>query len=153
MLKHFTNRGYPTHLVRNAIQKALNIDRNSLLLPKTDPTNKKITIPFILTYNPCNPPISDILKKYTRLLHLSDDLKQIADSQMLIVHKRATNLKQILVKTDINPVQIALGSNPCQKPCATCPYMQKQPVSPHGKRSKSSQLKDAFPAKLKMSFT
>ena len=81
MLKHFTNRGYPTHLVRNAIQKALNIDRNSLLLPKTDPTNKKITIPFILTYNPCNPPISDILKKYTRLLHLSEDLKQIADSQ------------------------------------------------------------------------
>ena len=56
MLKHFTNRGYPTHLVRNAIQKALNIDKNTLLLPKTDPTNKKITIPFILTYNPCNPP-------------------------------------------------------------------------------------------------
>ena len=75
------------------------------------------------------PPISDILKKYTRLLHLSDDLKHIAGSQMLIVHKRATNLKQILVKTEINLVQIALGSNPCRKPCATCPYMQKTSIT------------------------
>ena len=43
---------------------------------------------------------------------------------MLVVHKQATNLKQILVKTDINPLQIAIGSNLCHKPCSTCPYMQ-----------------------------
>ena len=68
---------------------------------------------------------------------------------MLIVHKQATNVKQIQVKTDINPVQIALGSNPCQKPCATCPYMQKTTSITSWKTKQKFTIKGGFSCQTK----
>ena len=72
---------------------------------------------------------------------------------MLIVHKRATNLKQILVKRTSTQYKLHWVPTPARNHVQLALICKKQPVSPHGKQSKSSQLKDAFGAKLKMSFT
>ena len=149
MYKNFIQRGYPTHLVRNALTKALAIDRNTLLLPKPETTNNKTIIPFIVTHNPSNPPIYRILQKYKRLLQLSDDLKPIEESQILVVKRRATNLKQILVKADTNPLQIDTGSSPCNKPCATCPFMIKTTRITSWKTKQEFNIKGRFSCQTK----
>ena len=121
---NLTQRGYPKRTIRAAINRAFEIDRKSLLTPKQ--TNKKQNkiIPFTITYNPNNPPINRILSSNKRILTATGELQYLTDFQLLVVNKRAKNLRQILVRTDIKPGLAPKGSNPCNKPCTTCPYMK-----------------------------
>ena len=123
MLKNFIIRGYPKQLVRSAIQAALTKDRVDLLQPKNSPIAKKKIIPFIITYNPLIPPIERILLKYRKILETSEDLKKVAESRTLVVYKRAANLRQSLVRADIDLPTTNKGSSPCGIPCITCPFL------------------------------
>ena len=149
MHANFTARGYPSQLVTSAITQALNQDRNSLLIQTPHPTAEISTIPFIVTYNPRNPPIAKILNKYKRLLQLSEDLKPIQNSKILVVHKRAVNLKQTLVKTDLNPPTIDPGSGPCNKPCNTCRFMKKTTKITSWKTKQTLNIKGNFNCQTK----
>ena len=149
MHANFTARGYPSQLVTSAITQALNQDRNSLLIQTPHPTAEISTIPFIVTYNPRNPRIAKILNKYKRLLQLSEDLKPIQNSKILVVHKSAVNLKQTLVKTNLNPPNIDPGSGPCNKPCNTCHFMKKTTKITSWKTKQTLNIKGNFNCQTK----
>ena len=123
--QNLTARGYPKHLIKNALERAFLLDRSVLL--RTKPTNAgKHTnlIPFVTTYNPYNPPIGKILRNNKHILSSSGELEILQRSQFLVVNKRALSIRQQLVRTDINPVIIPTGSGPCNTPCKTCPFMK-----------------------------
>lgn len=113
-------------MIEQAIQKAANTNRQELLqLKSSQPNRSNNIIPFILTFNPGNPPVSKILQNNTKILSDSHDLQHILQRRFVLVQKRCTNLRQILVQTDINPKLIPRGTGPCNGPCVICKYMQK----------------------------
>ena len=123
---NLTNRGYPKKLVKTALDKAFDKDRHNLLTPQSNQTNELRTdIPFIIQFNPHNPPIHVILKKNKHILTSSGDTKYMSNYHFQMVHRRALNLKQSLVRADLKLIDIPKGSGPCDKPCVTCPYMER----------------------------
>lgn len=64
LFNDFILRGYPIQLDKSAIQKAASLNREDLFQPTTTDAQNKNIIPFIITHNPYNPPISQILSKY-----------------------------------------------------------------------------------------
>ena len=116
-------RGYPKEMINQAILKASQLDRNTLLKNTSPQRDKQNIIPFITTYNPFNPPIHKILYTNRHILSSSPELKFLSDHKLIIVNKRSMNLQHILTRTDINKPQLKTGSNPCQSPCTTCKYM------------------------------
>ena len=106
---------YPIQLVRSAIEKASSKNWDDLLKPKNAATSKKKNIiPFIITHNPFNPQIGKILLKYRRILEISEELKPILESKTLVVYKRDTNLKQLLVRADTEPPSQTKAAHPSE---------------------------------------
>ena len=149
MLQNFIHRGYPIQLVRSAIEKALSKNRDELPQPKNSATSQKTLIPFITTNNPFNPPIRRILSKYRRILETSEDLKTIVENKTIVVYKRATNLKQLLVHADITPPNTNKGSSPCGKSCIICPFITKTEQITSWKTNEQFKIKGWFNCKTK----
>ena len=149
LLQNFKYRGYPTQLVRSAINKAFSRNRDDLLQPKKPISTQKSIIPFITSNNPLNPPIRKILSKYTCIQETSEDLKSVLDNKIMVVNKRATNIKQMLVRADITPQDINKGSSPCGKPCIICPFMAKTEQITSWKTKEQFRIKGRFNCKTK----
>jgi hypothetical protein len=67
---NLSERGYPINLIKKAIEKAAQLDRNKLLAQaqNNNKSDQIITIPFIHTHNPIKPPIKRILQKFEKIL-------------------------------------------------------------------------------------
>ena len=120
-------RKYPTPLLDEAIEKVRNMDRLSLLRPSTKKSSDK-NIRLITNYNPRNPNLLQILKKFEGLL-LMTRKSVITPEQIKITHNRSPNLKDKLVKsnTDFHPKSNLC--QPCWQPrCSTCSDMNTSQV-------------------------
>ena len=79
-------------------------------------------IRLITTYNQRNPPMKQVLLKFTDWLDKTK--KDISRKDLQTVYKKARNLKQLLVRGKITQYQPTLGfSMRCNKPCKTCTRM------------------------------
>ena len=91
--------------------------------------NKPTRVPFITTFNPSLPHISNIIKKHHHLLHSSDRCKKVFPNLPVVAFRRSPNLRDLLVSAKLssnstNPhPQLPSGSYRCGKNCATCPYI------------------------------
>ena len=99
---------------------------------KTIPTTKLcdlIRVPFITTFNPSLPHISNIIKRHFHLLLSSNRCKTVFQQLPVVAFRRSPNLRDLLVKAKLpsnltNPhPQLPSGSFRCGKNCATCPYI------------------------------
>ena len=75
-------RGYPKEMINQAILKASQLDRNTLLKNTSPQRDKQNIIPFITTYNPFNPPIHKILCTNRHILSSSPELKFLSDPNL-----------------------------------------------------------------------
>lgn len=106
-------RGYPKGLVKKAVDMAFQKDRSELLRTNTGPENKKENvIPFTITLTPYNPLIKRILQNNIRILQTARDLKPIIESKFIVVNRRATNIRQLLTKSEIKLPCIRSWNNP-----------------------------------------
>ena len=115
------------NFVTKQIQRAANIPRRLAL--QTKDVNKPTLIPFITTFNPSLPHISNIIKKHYHLLLSSDRCKKVFPNLPVVAFRRSPNLRDLLVSAKLssnstNPhPQLPSGSYRCGKNCATCPYI------------------------------
>ena len=72
---YLLKRGYKRNFVTKQIQRAANIPRRLAL--QTKDMNKSTRVPFITTFNPSLPHISNIIKKHYHLLRSSDRCKKV----------------------------------------------------------------------------
>ena len=79
-------RKYPTTLLDEAMEKVRRMDRLSLLRPKAKRSSNKIRL--ITNYNPMNPNLQEILKKYEGLL-LMTRKSVITPEQIQITYSRS----------------------------------------------------------------
>ena len=123
--KNLINRGYPKQLIVESIQKASTMDIHAFLQPQTLPKQNLKIIPFTVIHNPLNPPFVKICKKNRHILSSAPDLQDLLTYKVMIVNKRATNLKNILTKTDISTQIVSSGSSPCNAPCISRKFMKQ----------------------------
>jgi hypothetical protein len=66
--ENLRSRGYPSSLIRDALNKSKNLNRLELLSKQQKNTESKNVIPFITTYNPYVPDIQKIFNNCLKLL-------------------------------------------------------------------------------------
>ena len=104
--------------------RAANISRTNAL--QTKPKTSNDVVPFVVTYNPALPRISNILRKHFNILHSSNRCKDVFKQPPFVAYRRSPNLRDILVKAQLPVISnnhFPPGSFRCGQNCATCPYI------------------------------
>ena len=65
------------------------------------------------------------------------------------VFSRTTNIRQILVKTDLIRNNLPKGSNPCEKKCSTCKFMKAVKTFQSHTTKKSYTIQGSYNCKSK----
>src|SRR5215813_2514280 len=122
LMKSFSQRGYPKHILDSAISKATSHNRASLLETADKTTDRTQGTPLILTYTPLLPNINNILKKHFNILQTTNKLKDIFPVPPRVTYRRTKNLKSLLVHSKFG--SNTAGCSPCgSKKCINCAYM------------------------------
>ena len=129
---HFIHRGYPKHLVLEALERTDHLDRDELLNKETlkKPSDPNCTQKFycVTTHNPHNPPLRQIVTSNWEILGKTKTTRPLLDSPIIFGLRRNKNLSDHLVRTSTS-TQIA-GENeklsdarPCKRSnsCRYCP--------------------------------
>ena len=98
---YLLKRGYKRNFVTKQIQRAANIPRRLAL--QTKDINKSTRVPFITTFNPSLPHISNIIKKHYHLLLSSDRCKKVFPNLPVVAFRRSPNLPDLLVSAKLSP--------------------------------------------------
>ena len=116
-------RGYNNNFLEKQFLRAANISRTNAL--QTKPKASNDVVPFVVTYNPALPRISNILRKHSNTLHSSNRCKDVFKQPPFVAHRRSSNLRDLLVKAQLPVISTnhsPQGSFRCGQNCATCPY-------------------------------
>ena len=126
--ENFKKRGYPEQIVENAITKVSQKTREETLRY----VNKAVTserVPYVITHNPRNPPLSHWLRDYLPVLHTSSRLRKAVPNAPIVGERNCPNLKKILMPSQLpsppvfseSPPAADNGCHTCQKNrCITC---------------------------------
>ena len=137
LASHFIRRGYPKYLVKNALTRAELQDRNTLLNKTRDTTTKDNpsdkndqSFYLVVTHNPKNPPLRDIVYDNWPLLNKSKTTRTLADVNITFGLRRNKNLSDYLIRASTktnNTDKKNVERNPCQRPtkCRYCPIINK----------------------------
>lgn len=124
LISRFLLRGYPEALLIKAINRARDTNREELLKKSATPKNHDL-ISFVIPNNPHNPPIGQIINKYSHILNNNPETDGIAKSRILITFTKPKSIRNILVKSDIrNTERENTGSRPCGKQCRICTFVK-----------------------------
>lgn len=120
--RNFIVRGYPPNLVNQAIEKARQKNRTTLLEPvekNTDPN-----IPLVTSFSNRTKNINRILNHRKDILTRTPDTQNLAQTKFVTTYRRSTTLRSILVHTDITNKNKIPGTRPCGKKCYLCRFMK-----------------------------
>lgn len=121
-------RGYPAAVIKDAILKASNLDRASILSMNKKDNNE--VVPYVSTYNPNNPEIFKDIRTSLPVLYRSETMKKVVLNKSIIKSKRQPrNLKQILTcakftETEQNDNKVTRCG---RSNCRLCPYLLEGP--------------------------
>ena len=118
----FSNCNYSPNTIQSAINRISKISQAEALQPRPKQSTTKRT-PLVLTYHPHMHRIKRIfLRNFKKILqHEKSDTKHIFTSPPLLAYRRDTNLKQLLVRSSLNPKPN--GTHPCgHSLCRTCEH-------------------------------
>ena len=121
---HLLNRGYEKNLLREEIQRAVSIPRETCLRVK-EHQEKTSRTPLVVTYHPLLPSFASITRRHLHILHITERLRTAFPSPPLIAFRRPKNLKDLLVRAQLTsarretPGNFRCGSVRCK----TCPIL------------------------------
>ena len=121
---YLLTRGYNYNFLEEQFPRAANISRTNAL--QTKPKASNDVVPFVVTYNPALPHISNILLKHFNILHSSNHCKDVFTQPPFVAYRRGPNLHDILVKAQLTVISndhFPPGYFRCGQNCATCPYI------------------------------
>ena len=86
-------RGYNNNFLEKQFLRAANISRTNAL--QTKPKASNDVVPFVVTYNPALPRISNILRKHFNILHSSNRCKDVFKQTPFVAYRRSSNLRDL----------------------------------------------------------
>ena len=132
MASFFDYRGFPKNLITTSRQRAKGISRERALRKsnREHSTQRSEKVPLVLNFHPRNQEVKKILLTNFRILREDPTTAHIFNNQPLCVHRRETNLRDILVHSTLasrpEQDQAPPGTFPCNRPrCRTCNYTAK----------------------------
>ena len=111
-------------LIKGGIQKARNLDRNTLLTEVKDISSTNI-IPFVSTYNPRNPETFQEIQQDINILKRDSHMNNILKNYKIIKSKRQPpNLKNLLTKAKFSEIQNTPKVTRCLRSnCGLCKHL------------------------------
>ena len=130
MVSKFLNRHYPPSVVLKALSKAQQVPRTSALQKLPNSTDDRHRA--IFTFHPHNLPVKSIILQKWSILKDDADFGRIFSSPPMIAYRKATSIRDHLVKSRLRPSQptqqLSPGTMSCNNPsCGSCPYLDKDP--------------------------
>ena len=135
ILHYYKLRGYPPRLLNDTMGKVRGMARDTLLQQRPPQHSQHMNqnkLFMITQYHPTLPPVKNIIQENWNTIQASKYGSFLGDKEVIIGYRRATNLKDILVKsrTRYNPTQpnipvgTATGRNQCStNNCRYCPII------------------------------
>ena len=128
---HFIRRGYPYKLISEALNRAEAQDCPALIsknAPGNTPTKKPkndLSFYLVVTHNPSNPPISEIVRKNWSLVEKSKTTRFLSEAKLIFGTRRNRNLSDHLVRASTNTTQTNRIPPICNrtKSCRYCPKL------------------------------
>ena len=115
-------RGYPTSLVDSAVIRVANTPRSQALI--YNPTKKTTErVPFVITHNPSNPPLSRWLKDFMPIMHTSARMTKAVTQPPIVGERRCGNLRKALMPSRVPRPPTAMtdvGCRRCTRKCIVC---------------------------------
>ena len=103
MRTFFVERGYPTHLLDSAIQKAFNNSRRDTLKPPLAKISDD-KIPLVLTFHLFNYKVRDVISRNFLILKNDPETSAIFIDNPLISFRRNKNMRYNLVRSALRLV-------------------------------------------------
>lgn len=120
MRTFFLARDYPASVVDNAMKKASNINRNTLL--HQTPRSPEHKIPLVLTYHRTVSHIPQAVHKNWHHLSEDEEVGKRFGKKPVTAYRRGRNLKDILMYKDLRESSTPPGTFSCGRSrCVTCP--------------------------------
>ena len=115
MGKNFTSRGYSKISIDKAACRARSQNRTAALKYKTKSKNDRV--PFVITHNPMNPPLRNILRDQQDALHRSDTMKAAMPHVPLVGERNCRSLRDILMPSILPRPSLSSppGSHKCTR--------------------------------------
>ena len=92
MKSWFQRRGYPENVINTEMKKVI-FNRNS-----GKSSNKSKGVPFVLTYHPLLKKVNYIIRKYSHLLYMNDEVKKVFQPGPMVSFRSPRNLSSYLVR-------------------------------------------------------
>ena len=103
MRTFFVERGYPTHLLDSAIQKAFNNSRRDTLKPPLAKISDD-KIPLVLTFHPFNYKVRDVISRNFLILKNDPETSAIFTDNPLISFRHNKNMRDNLVRSALRQI-------------------------------------------------
>ena len=116
----FHGRGYPENFMNNQWKIVKTESREELLRPK-ERKNKKIGIPFIVTYHPHFKHLGKLIQNNIKHFHADVKLRSVFTTAPFASFCTARNLRSHLVRYKLYPLVKKTDSRNCTfQRCLTC---------------------------------
>ena len=121
----FCERGCPEDIVDEQLQRVKSRDREELLKQKNI-SNRAVGIPFVVNYHPHLKNISRIIKKHSKHLYASPEVKSVFIHLPFVSFHSVRNLRSHLVRSKLYSQERTVGSCKCNNPrYLTCKNVQE----------------------------
>ena len=107
---NFLKRGYPANVVNEAREEVSNTPRSEVLAYRGK--TKTDRVPFVITHNPNNPPLRNILTSNLPILHSSDRMKRCVPEAPIVGERNCTSLRNMLMPSTLPPAPLPTGTTP-----------------------------------------
>ena len=118
MKKDLVNRGHNESKVSEEINRAANVDRETLLTYKEKTESNRI--PLVVTYNKRLPNLKKILEESWSTLHINETEKAKFKEEPLVCYRKNKNLRDILGQTRISKNRVARKKQQRTGRCVPC---------------------------------
>ena len=146
--KKYLERGYPVALVESSRSRARSYDRATLINPDRikKPNKDENVLPLVLTHHPSNHVVKEIIMNNWGMLQYSDLCKAALPEKPLFATRRNTNLKDLLIKSRLDPYsqpQVSGSITKCNwDPCKfeNCPVCSTLEINKTFKSEQNNRL-------------
>nr|XP_054774674.1 uncharacterized protein LOC129282841 [Lytechinus pictus] len=121
--KRFIERDYPVNMVKKAMKRVKEKNREDLLNPKMKIKNEG-RIPFVSTFHPQTKKLAQTVKKEWSEITADKHLTKVMLKAPLHAQRQPPSLKRLIVKSRLPGPPQPKGNQPCGKArCQICPHI------------------------------
>ena len=130
MRDFFVQCGYPTSLLDTAFSKASQIPQSETLTNPVTNVTETNQIPLVLTFDPFNLKVRDIIRKNFHVLKNDPETSSIFSNNPLVSFRHSKNIRETLVHSNLHQESSPLsGTFPCGvAQCKTCKFIDSSTV-------------------------